>query len=500
MRNTSNGSLNILSYYTLRYDEDLLHINSAFAITQIMTLRLFNSLGRTKETFVPKNKDEVKVYCCGPTVYDYAHIGNLRTFLFEDVLRRYLEYKGHNVKFVMNITDVDDKTINSSKKNNVTLQDYTNRFIEEFFKDLKSLNIKTATLYPKATEYIEDIENHIIELQKKDYCYESNGSYYFSINKFSEYGKLSGLEINKTDKKTRLNEDEYTKDNPQDFALWKAWDNDDGDVYWTGKLGKGRPGWHIECSVMSTKILGDEIDIHAGGVDLIFPHHENEIAQSEPLTNKQFVKYWIHAEHLIVEGKKMSKSEGNFFTLRDLLEKGHDAKHIRFLLISSHYRSQLNFTFDGINQAKENIDRIQETYSKIIDCKTKNGRNSDLSKITKEAKIEFENAMDDDLDMPVALASIFGFVREINKYLDKEQILEENKLEITEYFELINKILGVLSNETIEFDDEIKMLVAERDEARNTKDWKKSDEIRKELSRRGYIVEDTEKGTRIKRS
>ena len=465
-----------------------------------MELRLFNSLGKSKEVFRSKNGNVVTVYCCGPTVYDYAHIGNLRTFLFEDILTRYLEYKGYEIKFVMNITDVDDKTISSSRKYNTTLKDYTEKFTNEFFKDLKSLNIKEASLYPRATEYIQDIENHIIKLQNEDYCYESEGSYYFSINKFAGYGRLSGLEINESRNKTRLNEDEYTKDNAQDFALWKSWNNDDGDVYWEGKLGKGRPGWHIECSVMSTKILGNEIDIHAGGVDLIFPHHENEIAQTEAVTKKQFVRYWIHAEHLIVEGKKMSKSEGNFFTLRDLLDKGYDANHIRFLLIASHYRSQLNFTFDGIKQAKENIDRIQESYSKVKSLETETGCNRVLSEITKGSIDSFEGAMDDDLDMPVALASIFRFVRDLNKYLDDNEVLEENKSEILDYFKKINSILGILSNETIKLDEEIKQLIRERDEAREKKDWNKSDKIRDELLKRGYVVEDTEKGTRIKRN
>ena len=467
-----------------------------------MVLKLFNTLGKKKEEFKPNQDNKVSIYCCGPTVYDFAHIGNFRTFLFEDIIIRYLKYKGYKIKFVMNITDVDDKTIAASIKNGKSLKEYTNKFTEEFFKDLDSLKITKATLYPKATDYIKEIEEYIKKLEKGGYAYQSDASYYFSISKFKEYGKLSGINIDPSKTKSRLTNDEYSKEEVQDFALWKAWEENDGDIYWNNILGKGRPGWHIECSVMSTKILGKQIDIHAGGTDLIFPHHENEIAQSEAVSSQQFVKYWIHSEHLIVEGKKMSKSEGNYFTLRNLLEKGYDQRAIRFLLISSHYRSQLNFTLDGINQAKENIDRIQETYSKIIDDKTKNGRDSDLSKITKEAKIEFENAMDDDLDMPVALASIFRFVREINKYLDKEQILEENKLEITEYFESINKILGVLSNETINFEisNDIKILVAERDEARNMKDWKKSDEIREELSRRGYIVEDTEKGTRIKRN
>ena len=465
-----------------------------------MGLTLFNSLGKAKEPFEPKNENEVTVYCCGPTVYDYAHIGNLRTFLFEDVLIRYLELKGYKVKFVMNITDVDDKTIRAAKNSNSTLKEYTNRFTSEFFKDLQSLNVKEATEYPRATDYIKDIESHIIKLQSEDYCYEREGSYYYSINKFPKYGSLSGLEINNEKNRTRLNEDEYTKDNAQDFALWKAWDKDDGDVYWEGKLGKGRPGWHIECSVMSTKILGEEIDIHAGGVDLIFPHHENEIAQTEAITNKKFVKHWIHSEHLIVEGKKMSKSEGNFFTLRDLIDKGYDAKNIRFLLISSHYRSQLNFTFDGINQAKENINRIQEVYSKIIEGKSKTGIDTDISSITIESKKAFEEALDDDLDMPVALASIFKFVRDINKYLETNQVLEQNKSEIIDYFETIDKVLGILSNKTIELDDDVRLLVEQRDEARIKKDWKKSDEIREELLKKGFIVEDTKEGTRIKRN
>ena len=481
------------------YHESGCYINITFTDTQIMGLTLFNSSGKTKEAFEPKNDDEVTVYCCGPTVYDYAHIGNLRTFLFEDVLIRYLELKGYKVKFVMNITDVDDKTIRAAKNSNSTLKEYTNKFTNEFFKDLQSLNVREATEYPRATDYIKDIENHIMRLQSEDYCYERDGSYYYSINKFSKYGSLSGLEINNEKNRTRLNEDEYTKDNAQDFALWKAWDKDDGDVYWEGKLGKGRPGWHIECSVMSTKILGEEIDIHAGGVDLIFPHHENEIAQTEAVTNKKFVRYWIHSEHLIVEGKKMSKSEGNFFTLRDLIDKGYDAKNIRFLLISSHYRSQLNFTFDGINQAKENINRIQEIYSKIIEGKPKTGRDANISSITKESKKAFEEALDDDLDMPVALASIFKFVRDMNKYLETNQVLEENKLEITDYFETIDKVLGILSDKTIELDDDVRSLIEQRDEARIKKDWKKSDEIREELLKKGFIVEDTKEGTRIKR-
>ena len=463
-----------------------------------MSLKLFNTLGRRKESFKHDKDKNVLIYCCGPTVYDYAHIGNFRTFLFEDILIRYLQYKGYKVKFVMNITDIDDKTIKASSINNVPLKEYTKKYENAFFEDILKLRIRKAECYPRATEHINNIVNHIKKLKKLEFAYESNGSIYFSISKFKKYGSLSGEKNKNIDSEKRIDIDEYSKNEIQDFALWKAWVQDDKDVFWNNELGKGRPGWHIECSVMSTKLLNNSIDIHAGGVDLIFPHHENEIAQSEALTNKKFVRYWLHAEHLIVEGKKMSKSQGNYYTLRDLLKAGYEPLTIRLLLISSHYRNQLNFTINGLKQSSENIKRLQEIFTKVKLSKTKNGYDKELFKQTKNAKEAFEHAMDDDLNMPIALASIFNYVRIINKYIDKTELTEINKQEILDFFIKINQILDVINTEEIIPDERIRKLLRMRNEARERKDWKKADEIRKQLLQEGFIIEDTANGSIIK--
>ena len=463
-----------------------------------MSLKLFNTLGRRKESFKHDKDKNVLIYCCGPTVYDYAHIGNFRTFLFEDILIRYLQYKGYKVKFVMNITDIDDKTIKASSINNVPLKEYTKKYENAFFEDILKLRIRKAECYPRATEHINNIVNHIKKLKELEFAYESNGSIYFSISKFKKYGSLSGEKNKNIDSEKRIDIDEYSKNEIQDFALWKAWVQDDKDVFWNNELGKGRPGWHIECSVMSTKLLNNSIDIHAGGVDLIFPHHENEIAQSEALTNKKFVRYWLHAEHLIVEGKKMSKSQGNYYTLRDLLKAGYEPLTIRLLLISSHYRNQLNFTINGLKQSSENIKRLQEIFTKVKLSKTKNGYDKELFKQTKNAKEAFEHAMDDDLNMPIALASIFNYVRIINKYIDKTELTEINKQEILDFFIKINQILDVINTEEIIPDERIRKLLRMRNEARERKDWKKADEIRKQLLQEGFIIEDTTNGSIIK--
>ena len=463
-----------------------------------MSLKLFNTLGRRKESFKHDKDKNVLIYCCGPTVYDYAHIGNFRTFLFEDILIRYLQYKGYKVKFVMNITDIDDKTIKASSINNVPLKEYTKKYENAFFEDILKLRIRKAECYPRATEHINNIVNHIKKLKELEFAYESNGSIYFSISKFKKYGSLSGEKNKNIDSKKRIDIDEYSKNEIQDFALWKAWVQDDKDVFWNNELGKGRPGWHIECSVMSTKLLNNSIDIHAGGVDLIFPHHENEIAQSEALTNKKFVRYWLHAEHLIVEGKKMSKSQRNYYTLRDLLKAGYEPLTIRLLLISSHYRNQLNFTINGLKQSSENIKRLQEIFTKVKLSKTKNGYDKELFKQTKNAKEAFEHAMDDDLNMPIALASIFNYVRIINKYIDKTELTEINKQEILDFFIKINQILDVINTEEIIPDERIRKLLRMRNEARERKDWKKADEIRKQLLQEGFIIEDTANGSIIK--
>ena len=399
----------------------------------------------------------------------------------------------------MNITDIDDKTIKASSINNVPLKEYTKKYENAFFEDITKLRIRKAECYPRATEHINNIVNHIKKLKELEFAYESNGSVYFSISKFIKYGSLSGEKNKNIDGKKRIDIDEYSKNEIQDFALWKAWVQDDKDVFWNNELGKGRPGWHIECSVMSTKLLNDSIDIHAGGVDLIFPHHENEIAQSEAITNKKFVRYWVHAEHLIVEGKKMSKSQGNFYTLRDLLKDGYNPLTIRLLLISSHYRNQLNFTINGLKQSLENIKRLQDIFTKVKLSKTKNGYDEELFNQTKMAKEEFEHAMDDDFNMPVALGVIFNYVRIINKYIDKTELTERNKQEILDFFIKINQILDVIDTEEVIPDKKNIELLRLRNEARERKDWKKADEIRKQLLKEGFIIEDTVNGPRIKR-
>lgn len=402
----------------------------------------------------------------------------------------------------MNITDIDDKTIKASSENNVPLKEYTKKYEDAFFEDIKKLRIRKAESYPRATEHIDNIVTHIKKLKELEFAYESNGSIYFSISKFKKYGTLSGEKNKNINNKKPINSDEYSKNEIQDFALWKAWVQDDNNVFWDNELGKGRPGWHIECSVMSTKLLNDSIDIHAGGVDLIFPHHENEIAQAEALTNNKFVRYWLHAEHLIVEGKKMSKSEGNFFTLRDLLKEGYEPLTIRLLLISSHYRSQLNFTINGLKQASENIKRLQEIYTKVKLSKTKNGYDEELFKHTKTSKEKFERAMDDDFNMPVALSVIFNYVRIINKYIDNTELTEMNKQEILDFFVKIDQILDVVNTkekDQIFPEPRIEELIRRRNEARERKDWKKADEIRKELLKSGFIIEDTSNGSIIKK-
>src|SRR4030042_1328594 len=315
-------------------------------------LNLFNTLSRRKESFVPVEECRVGLYTCGPTVYNYAHIGNFRAFLCEDLLKRWLEHCGFKVTHVMNITDVDDKTIKGSQKQGIPLQQYTAHYTEAFFDDIKALNIELADFYPRATEQIPEMTALIKKLLEKGYAYRGeDGSVYFAINKFPDYGKLSHINIRELKVGARVRQDEYAKEEAQDFALWKAWSVEDGDVFWETEIGKGRPGWHVECSAMSMRYLGETFDVHCGGVDNIFPHHENEIAQSESATGKPFANYWLHNEHLLVEGKRMAKRFGNYYTLRDLLGKGYAPDAIRFLLLSTHYRQQFNFTFEGLEAA-----------------------------------------------------------------------------------------------------------------------------------------------------
>ncbi len=462
-----------------------------------MAFVVYNTLTRKKEEFIPINQETVKIYSCGPTVYNFAHIGNHRSYVFADLLRRYLKFKGFRVFHVMNITDVDDKTIRDSQKENKTLKEFTDYYTKEFFKDMNLLNIEKFEVYPRATEHIKEMVELIKKLIEKGYAYQtSDGSWYYDISKFKDYGKLSHISLENLKAGARVKQDEYDKNNPSDFALWKSWDEEDGDVYWETEIGKGRPGWHIECSAMSTKYLGDTFDIHTGGVDLIFPHHENEIAQSEAATGKKFVNYWMHNEHLLVDGKKMSKSLGNFYTLRDLLNKNINPIAIRYTLLTTHYRQQLNFTFESVEAAANSVRRLQDF---IVNVRSASGVDEDVSGLIKETLDKFTEAMDDDLNISVAVSYVFEFIKEINKRIREGKIGENNKKAILQFMERINTVLGVIDFSEDSLDEEAMALIKEREKARANKEWSKADEIRDKLKEMGIIVEDTKEGTRWKK-
>lgn len=461
-------------------------------------IRLFNTLTRKKEPFTPLVPGQVKLYTCGPTVYDYAHIGNFRAFLFEDLLKRWLIYRGYKVTHVMNLTDVDDKTIKGSQKQRIPLREYTDFYAKAFFEDIKALNILPADVYPRATEHIPEMVNIIQTLLEKGIAYRGeDGSIYFSVAKYPQYGKLSHIKVDALKAGARVSQDEYAKEEAQDFALWKAYTPEDGNVYWDTELGRGRPGWHIECSAMSMKYLGETFDIHCGGIDNMFPHHENEIAQSEAATGKTFVNYWLHNEHLQVEGKKMSKRFGNFYTLRDLLAKGYDPIAIRYLLISTHYRQQFNFTFEGLEAAKAAVERLRNFVRRLHDAE--GVASPEKVKILK-GKLEscFDSALDDDLNIGSALASLFDFVRDINSLLDTNLVSKEQAAEIGGLMMRIDSVLGVIGKvEALEpLPEDIEVLVQKREMARKAKNWKEADAIRNQLKEMGIILEDTPQGVR----
>ena len=438
------------------------------------------------------------MYTCGPTVYDFAHIGNFRAFLFEDLLKRWLVSRGFKVTHVMNLTDVDDKTIKGSQKQQVPLKQFTDFYVKAFFEDIKALNIQPADVYPKATDHIPEMVALIKTLMAKGYAYRGeDGSIYYAISKFPDYGKLSKIKTAELKADARVSQDEYAKEEAQDFALWKAWTPEDGDVYWETELGKGRPGWHIECSAMSMKYLGETFDIHCGGVDNIFPHHENEIAQSEAATDKKFVNYWLHNEHLLVEGKKMAKRFGNFYTLRDLLAKGYDPIAIRYLLLSTHYRQQFNFTFEGLEAAKAAVDRLRNFVRRLHDT---DGKDSKGKVAVLNAKLEacFGGSMDDDLDIGTALASLFDFVREVNNLLDANRVSKAEAAEVGGLIMQIDAVLGAIGEVKMQeaLPVEIDALVQKREEARKAKNWKEADAIRTQLKAMGIVLEDTAQGVR----
>lgn len=438
------------------------------------------------------------MYTCGPTVYDYAHIGNFRAFVFEDLLKRWLKYRGFKVLHVMNLTDVDDKTIKGSQAKGIPLREYTDFYVKAFFEDIAKLNIEPADEYPRATDTIPEMVAIIKTLLAKGVAYRGeDGSIYYAVSKFPEYGKLSHLKVGELKAGARVSQDEYCKEEAQDFALWKAWTPEDGDAYWETELGKGRPGWHIECSAMSMKYLGETFDIHCGGIDNMFPHHENEIAQSEAATGKTFVHYWMHNEHLQVEGKKMSKRLGNFYTLRDLLAKGFDPIAIRYLLLSTHYRQQFNFTFEGLDAAKGAVDRLKNFVRRLHDADGANSNGKAAIQI-EHVKQCFGDAMDDDLNISVALAALFDFVREINNLLDAGLVSKNEAAEACTVMMQFDTVLGVIGNVQAEeaLPSDIDALVQKREAARKVKNWKEADQIRAQLKALGIVVEDTAQGVR----
>ena len=476
-----------------------------------MALRFFNTLTRQVEEFQPRHEGVAEMYTCGPTVHDYAHIGNFRTYVFEDLLRRYLKYRGYQVKQVMNLTDVEDKIIKKSQAQGVHFLEYTAKYSKAFFEDLATLNIEPAEAYPKATECVDKMAEIIRELLARGIAYRSeDGSIYYNINKFPSYGKLAHIEVEQLQSGARVIQDEYDKERACDFALWKAWDEADGDVFWDQypDLGKGRPGWHIECSAMSLIHLGEQFDIHCGGVDNIFPHHQNEIAQTEAFTGKKFVNYWLHSEHLQVEHEKMSKSLGNFFTVRDLLDpsrnpagKAFDPTVIRYALLCVPYRSRLNFRFDGLTQAEKSMERFTDF---LLRCQEQKGTQAlpavhDLVSNTRQGFVE---ALDDDLNIAEGLARLFELVSEGYRLIEAHGDLGKGGGEecLNLFFEL-DRVLGLQLEKRIqgELDPEEAQWIADRQQARLDKDWKRADELRKLLLERKIVVEDTAGGGRWKR-
>ena len=457
-------------------------------------LRLYNTLTRKKDSFKPIKDKKVRMYTCGPTVYDYAHIGNFRAYVAADLLRRYLEFKGFSVKQVMNLTDVDDKTIKGSQREGVSLNEYTTRYKKAFFEDLMQVNIKRAFVYPEATKHIPEMVNLIKKLLQKGIAYKSeDGSIYYNIRKFKGYGKLARLKVKELKVGARVKQDEYEKTSASDFALWKAYDVSDGDVFWNTELGKGRPGWHLECSAMSTKYLGNHFDIHTGGVDLIFPHHQNEIAQSEGALDEPFVNYWIHNEWLLVDGKKMSKSLGNFYTLRDIFSKGYNGREIRYLLLSTHYRQKLNFTFEGLGAAKNSLRRLDDFIVKL-NSTTENNDHAKIDTLLKKYQEQFEKYMDDDLNISKALAVVFNLIRDINKIKISKKDAEKVKKLLYDF----DTVFGILKVEE-KIPSEIVGLAEKRQKLRQEKKFKDADIIRDTILKKGYFIEDTVEGYRIKK-
>jgi cysteinyl-tRNA synthetase len=472
----------------------------------MMEIKFHNTLTGKTEPFVPLHPAEVRAYTCGPTVHDFAHVGNFRTFVFQDILRRYLKSKGFQVVQVMNLTDVDDRIIQKASAAGVSIREYTDKYIQAYLEDRHTLRLEPPEFVARATEHIDDMVQLIQRLTEKGFTYTSDGSTYFRISKFPAYGKLSKIDLSGIKAGARVDLDRYDKDNVRDFALWKA--PKPGEHFWETPIGPGRPGWHIECSAMAMKYLGDTIDIHSGGVDLAFPHHENEIAQSEAATGKPFARYWLHAEHLLVDHEKMSKSVGNIATLRELFADGHKPSSVRYLLAAVPYRRQLNFTPDSLQSAANAVDRLRNFVSRLKSGKFPPGQSPKLSSRAGKAREDFDRGLADDLNTAVAVAAIFDLVRDVNTMIDGGEFRNGDAAPVLAALETFDGIFAVLSDDDAEKlqalglsqaapapqDSEIEALVAERQAARKRKDFTTSDRIRDQLAQRGIIIEDTRDG------
>jgi cysteinyl-tRNA synthetase len=469
-------------------------------------ISLHNTMTGKTEVFFPQTAGQVKMYTCGPTVYDFAHIGNFRTFVFQDLLRRFLKLRGFALNHVMNLTDVDDRIIANAAAAGVSIREYTEKFARAFFDDCTALSIEKPEHWIRATEHIDDMVKLIQRLQGKSYTYPSEGSIYYRISKFPAYGKLSKIDLSGMQTGARVDVDRYEKESARDFALWKS--PKPGEHFWETDIGPGRPGWHIECSAMAMKYLGETLDIHTGGIDLSFPHHENEIAQSEAASGKTFARYWLHAEHLLVEGEKMSKSLGNFYTLRDLFARGYKPSSLRFLLASVPYRKQLNFTFDGLQQAASSVERLRNFAARLKQEKFPAGTSAAMTERVARAADEFDAGLSDDLNAAEGLAAAFDLVRETNIVMDKGEFRQGDVAGVQEFLARFDNVFAVLEDNDAERlkavgygrveddfgDAEVEKLVAERQAARQRRDFAASDRLRQELADRGILVEDIRDG------
>ena len=464
-------------------------------------LKFRNTLTGRVEEFRPIKVGEVRMYYCGPTVWNYGHIGNFRSALAADIVRRYLKFKGYKVTHVMNITDVEDRIIAESQKAGLSIDEYTAIYIDALWEDFDALGCERPDIVPRATRHIPEMVTLIEKLLDSGHAYRSDDSIYYRIASFPEYGKLSKINFagNIAGASERIDTDRYEKEDARDFALWKE-PASETEPAWDTSIGRGRPGWHIECSAMSMKYLGETFDIHAGGIDLVFPHHENEIAQSEGATGKPFVRYWIHFEHLKVDGETMSKSKGNYYTFRDVAAKGFSAAAVRYFLLSVPHNKQLNFTFEALAGAERTVASLRDFRARLSEAKTEPGKNEKLSETAARVLQEFEAGMDDDFNTSIALAAVHNFSREVNTALARKQVRTDNQQELLAAIDRIDTVLNIFGEQKREMlDSEVQSLIDERQEARRRRDFGRADEIRDELANRGIILEDTKDGVRWKR-